>query len=74
MKNIMTNVIFTCNKTQCPCKALDICHYVYLPKEGFVPKDTYKLSSPCFIYRKSANQKKATFHACKIGWYYNQFI
>lgn len=52
----MTNVVFICNKIQCPCKAFDIYHNVCEPKEEYFSKDTYKPTSRHFIYRRSPHQ------------------
>lgn len=68
MKTI-TNLVCVCSKAHCPCKALDIRHYVCLPKEGFIPKDTSKPNSTLLIYRKAARQvvKPHSMHVRIVG-------
>jgi len=74
MKKLMS-LICVCTKAQCPCKALDICHYVCLPEEGFIPKEPFETNSGLLIYQKSPTQvlKPHSIHVKLIGSKFNSY-
>jgi len=74
MKKLMS-LISVCTKAQCPCKALDICHYVCLLKEEFIPRETSKTNSGLLMYQKSPSQvgKPHSMHVKLIGSKLNSY-
>ena len=56
IENKLTNLVTTCDKSECPCKAFNLCHYVSSPKNKLVTNDIYKINHNPSINYKSNNE------------------